>query len=145
MRLLCIARHPYLSGHIRRYFDGLGLDVATAVGIEEGVALLGASSPDVVLCDYDLLAAHPVSTWGDARAGRSAPLLAVSLTCRPEEMLLAPGQVAGCRYRPLLAPVDALAALRSAVAVGGVAIPPGARIPWGGARLHSPAHTTSRD
>jgi DNA-binding NarL/FixJ family response regulator len=138
MRLLCIGRHPYLSGHISRYFEALDLDVTTVVGLDEALRLVSSTSPDVALCDYDLLAASPIGAWRDHTIAGQIPLLAVSLTHRPEEMTLADGVVAGSLYLPLLTEADALAALRLAASRGGVAPPPGATYQSQGVRVTVP-------
>jgi hypothetical protein len=135
MRLLCIGRHPYLSGHISRYFEELDLDVTTVVGIDDALRALHSVAPDVALCDYDLLAVSPVGAWRDHVIASEIPLLAVSLTHRPEEMTLADGLVAGSLYLPLLTKADALAALRLAASKGGVAPPPGAAYQSRGVRV----------
>ena len=135
MKLLCIGRHPYLSGHIRRYFEELGLTVVTTDGLDDAVRLAGAEEPDVALCDYDLLASHPFTEWRTDVRSRDVPLLAVSLTRRPDEMILRPGEVAGSLYLPVVSPEDALAVLRFAARRGGVAVPAGASYVGRGARL----------
>jgi DNA-binding NarL/FixJ family response regulator len=142
MRLLCIGRHPYLSGHISRYFEELDLDVVTVVGIEEALQVAGSVAPDVALCDYDLLALSPVGAWREHAIANEIPLLAVSLTHRPEEMTLADGLVAGSLYLPLLTRSDALAALRLAASKGGVTLPPGATYQSRGVRVAVPTGTS---
>ena len=123
MRLLCIGRHPFLSGHIGRYFERLGLTVDEAVGLEDALDRLRHVEPDVVLVDHDLLVLQPLTAWREDSRAAALPLIAVSLTRRPEEMLLTPGQVMGSLYLPVVAPGDALALLRLAACRGGVMLP----------------------
>lgn len=141
MRLLCIGRHPFLSGHIGRYFERLGLTVDATVGLDDALDRVRHVEPDVVLVDHDLLALQPLTAWREDPVAAAIPLIAVSLTRRPEEMLLPPGQVMGSLYLPVVAPEDALALLRLAASRGGVTLPaaqphtPGAAYAAPGARL----------
>jgi|SRR5829696_2140050 len=141
MRLLCIGRHPFLSGHIGGYFERLGLTVDVAVGLEDALDRVRLVEPDVVLVDHDLLVLQPLTAWRNDAQAAAIPLIAVSLTRRPEEMLLPPGQVMGSLYLPVVAPGDALALLRLAASRGGVTLPdaephtPGAAYSARGARL----------
>ena len=138
MRLLCIGRHPYLSGHFSRFFERLGLSVVATEGLEEAVRLVPSVAPDVALVDYDLLASRPLGAWMADAAAREVPIVAVSLTRRPEEMLLDRSTVVGSLYLPVLEPDTALSVLRHAASRGGVSVPEGALHPGRGARLAPP-------
>ncbi|GAC1478299.1 MAG: hypothetical protein NVS1B4_21920 [Gemmatimonadaceae bacterium] len=92
-----------LSEHLRSYFRDLGLDTVAAVGIEDAAAVAREEAPDIVICDYDLLATHPLDDWEtDARLSQ-LPIVAVSLTRRPEEShALDVNGIAGFLYLPTL-------------------------------------------
>ncbi len=103
MRAICIARHPYLSEHIAAVCRDAGIDAMSAAGFEEGMRLTRAQSPDAVLCDYDLLAMSPLRQWEDDPELARTPVIAVSLTRRPEEVnLLDTNGIAGFLYLPLM-------------------------------------------
>ena len=130
MRALCVARHRILSDHLCRFFDALGLDTVPCVGLLEMTDAARAGNADVVICDYDLLTAHPPAGWGDDDAVRGVPILAVSLTRRPDDLpLIDPGEIAGFLYLPTLAPDDALRVLAALRHAHGAITPPDAA-PW---------------
>ena len=135
MQLICVGRHRYLSGHIRRFFEALGLQVVATESLDEALRLVPSVAPDVALVDYELLASQPLSAWLADAAAREVPLLAVSLARRPEEMLLDRSVVVGSLYLPLLDAETAMSVLRHAASRGGVALPRGAAYPGRGARL----------
>ena len=143
MRVLCIGRHPYLSGHYRRFFEGLGLEVVSTEDITDAVQLLPSIAPDVALVDYDLLATRPMGAWLDDAVAREVPLVAVSLTRRPEEMLLDRNLLVGGLYLPAVVPATVVAALRQAASRGGVVLPLDAAHPGRGARIVAPAPTNA--
>ena len=105
LRVLCVGRHSYLSEHIARFFNDIGLFSSFAVGLEEAVMLARDYQPDVVVCDYDLLATLSLEVWeGDELLSRT-PVIAVSLTRRPTEVhLLDVNGIAGFLYLPTLKP-----------------------------------------
>lgn len=100
---LCVGRHRYLSEHLGTYFRSLGLTTTCVVGIDEALHAAQRELPDLVLCDYDLLATVHLDAWErDERLSR-VPLIAVSLTRRPEEVhLLDINAIAGFLYLPTL-------------------------------------------
>lgn len=103
MRVLCIARHAILSRHIARLCADAGGECRTAVGTDAGLRSARLDPPDVVLCDVDLLLPEVVQEWERDRALAGVPLLAASLTRRPNESPIAPGApVAGYLYLPTL-------------------------------------------
>lgn len=109
---LCVARHRFLSEHLGRYFTRIGLATRCVVGLDEAFAAVRASRPDVVLCDYDLLATIPLARWERDAAFARIPVMAVSLTRRPEEMhLLDVNGIGGFLYLPTLDPQAALSLL----------------------------------
>lgn len=105
MRALCIGRHSFLAEHLGTVFRAFGLETIAAVGLHEAVEAAGKLGPDIVLCDYDLLATVPLSQWErDATLSR-IPVVAVSLTRRHDEIhLLDVNSIAGFLYLPTLDP-----------------------------------------
>jgi hypothetical protein len=88
LHALCVARHCFLSEHIARYFAEMGVVTTNAVGIDSAEALAGDSPPDVVICDYDVLANVPLEGWERNPLLSGKPVIAVSLTRRAEELHL---------------------------------------------------------
>jgi hypothetical protein len=124
MRLLCVARHAYLSEHLCRYFRGLGADCAGAVGASDALRIATEYEPHVVVCECDLITPTLLDEWGVEARVADVPLLAVSLTRRPEELppveLLG---VAGVLYLPALERDQIVALLAGAHRHRGV-VPP---------------------
>jgi CheY-like chemotaxis protein len=115
VRALCVGRHRFLSQHIASVFRAMGLETTAAVGLDEAVAAARPVPPDVVLCDYDLLAALPLDRWERDPLLSRRPVIAVSLTRRSEERPLHNvNGIAGSLYLPTLRPEDALRVLRAA-------------------------------
>jgi CheY-like chemotaxis protein len=115
LRALCIARHCFLSEHVARYFSGMGIETTEAVGLESAVEIAASSSPDVVICDYDLLATIPLEKWEHDNLLSNIPVIAVSLTRRAQELhLLDINGIAGFLYLPTLDTASALRILRAA-------------------------------
>ena len=110
LRALCIARHGILSDHIARYFAAMGILTTNAVGIDSAMNGTADWAPDVVICDYDVLASVPLEQWEHDRLLSHTPVVAVSLTRHAEELqLLDVNGIAGFLYLPTL---DQSAALR---------------------------------
>ena len=115
LRALCIARHCFLSEHFARYFAQMGIATANAVGLESALEKVGKFSPDVVICDYDLLATIPLEKWEHDGLLSNTPVIAVSLTRHAEELhLLDINGIAGFLYLPTLQQEPALRILRAA-------------------------------
>jgi hypothetical protein len=115
LRALCIARHCFLSEHIARYFAAMGLATSIAVGLDSTSDSTGNGSPDVVICDYDLLASIPLEKWERDALLSKTPVIAVSLTRHPEELqLLHANGIAGFLYLPTLEQASALEILHAA-------------------------------
>jgi chemotaxis response regulator CheB len=131
MRVLCVARHQFLSEHLCRFFENLGV-TAIACADRDARASIVSHDPDVVICEYDLLATMPLDAWENDSALRDIPVIAVSLTRHPGEAhLMDVNGIAGFFYLPTLDPGDArrlLAAIDRTRA--GVASP--ARLTWPG-------------
>lgn len=112
---LCIARHCFLSEHIARYFAKMGVITSEAVGLEAAVELARGTSPDVVICDYDLLATIPLQKWERDELLSNIPVIAVSLTRHSQELhLLDVNGIAGFLYLPTLDAAPALKILHAA-------------------------------
>ena len=126
MRLLCVGRHAYLSEHLCRYFRELGADCAAAVGATEAVGIAAHYEPHVIVADCDLITPALLDEWATDDRVADVPLLAVSLTRRPEELppveLLG---VAGVLYLPALEPTHVFALLAGAHRRRGVVPPVG--------------------
>ena len=97
-----------VSPVVLQFIGALGLECASAVGLAGALVEAGRRRPDVVLCEYELLATTSLDAWErDPVVGR-IPLLAVSLTRRPNEMhLLDRNGIAGFLYLPAITPEDA--------------------------------------
>ena len=109
---LCVGRHRFLSDHLGLYFSRIGLRTQCVVGLDDALAAVRAGAPDVVICDYDLLTTIPLDEWEREAAFARVPVLAVSLTRRPEEMhLLDVNGIGGFLYLPTLDPDAALRVL----------------------------------
>ena len=106
---LCVGRHRFLSDHLGTWFRRIGLQTRCVVGLDEALAAVRASAPDVVICDYDLLATIPIDRWEHDAAFARVPVIAVSLTRRPEEMhVLDVNGIGGFLYLPTLDPQAAV-------------------------------------
>ena len=121
MRVLCVGRHAFLSGHLCRFFLNLGVDTRPAVGMQEAAEVAAACEPDAVICDYDLLATISLDRWERDPVLSRIPVIAVSLTRRPEDVHVANvNGVAGFLYLPTLERADALRVLAAAQRPRGV-------------------------
>lgn len=86
MRVLCVGRHRYIAEHLGRFFGQFGLETSWTVGIREAVRAAWRHHPHLVICDYELLTTYSLECWEhDALLSRT-PVMAVSLTRRPEDV-----------------------------------------------------------
>ncbi len=107
MRILCVGRHSVLADHMASLFRDFGAETLAAVGLAAAFEAAGAFVADAVVCDYDLLATVSLTEWESDPRVSHVPILAVSLTRRPEEVhLLDVNNVAGFLYLPSLAHED---------------------------------------
>ena len=126
MRLLCVGRHAYLAEHIAALFRARGAEACPVVGLDMAAQRACADAPDVVLCEYDLLATNPLGAWERDPVLSRVPVVAVSLTRRPHEACAFDvNGIAGFLYLPTL---DHDAALRTLSALaargaGGTVVP----------------------
>jgi len=118
LRALCVGRHQFLGDHLARYFEQFGLETTYAVGLEGAIAVSRRVRPELVICDYDLLATMPLDAWeNDALLSRT-PVVAVSMTRRPDEThLMDVNGIGGFLYLPTLTREDALVVLGGASAL----------------------------
>jgi len=131
MRVLCVGRHPYLSDHLCRFFDALGVDAQSVVGLEDAIDAAAACQPDVVVCEYDLLATIPLDGWERDPLLSRLPVMAVSLTRRPQEVhLLDVNGIAGFLYLPTLDREQALQMLSAAASWRRAAVVAPVSLPW---------------
>jgi hypothetical protein len=132
MRVLCVARHQFLTEHLCRFFAGLGASAAPCVGVQDVTTTIASYDPDAVICDYDLLATMALHDWENDPALREIPVIAVSLTRHPGEAHLQDvNGIAGFLYLPTLDPADARRVLDGVRRTrGGVASPD--RFTWPG-------------
>lgn len=111
MRLLCVGRHAFLAEHIASLFREAGAETYPVVGLARAAELAVSGGPDVVICEYDLLATNPLGAWERDAALSQIPVVAVSLTRRPHEACAFDvNGIAGFLYLPTL---DREAALRT--------------------------------
>jgi len=142
MRVLCVGRHPFLSAHLCRFFEALGVDSHAVVGLESAVEAAGACAPDAVICEYDLLATISLENWERDPLLSRLPVIAVSLTRRPDEVhLMDMNGIAGFLYLPRLDRDQALRMLGAAAhwRRSGVTAPES--LPWPPPRPRTPSVT----
>lgn len=114
LKALCVGRHRYLSDHFKRFFRNLGVDASSVVGVADAIPAAHEQVPDVVFCEYDLLATVPLEPWEQDPLMSRIPVIAVSLTRRSDEMhLLDVNNIAGFFYLPALTDEDARRLLRA--------------------------------
>ena len=129
MRVMCVARHPFLTEHLCRYFDDLGAETVPCVGMDQAMTLVTTSDLDAVICDYDLLAALSSDVWETHALLTAHPVIAVSLTRHPGDAHLRDATgVAGFFYLPTLE-ADAARAMLAAIGGRGSINPPDV-LPW---------------
>lgn len=105
LHALCVGRHRFLSDHLGVFFGRYGLTATCVVGLDEAIAAAEERVPSVVICDYDLLATIPLDEWERHETLSRLPVVAVSLTRRPDEMHpLDVNGIAGFLYLPSLRP-----------------------------------------
>jgi hypothetical protein len=122
--MLCIGRHQYLSEHLCRVFGEFGTQCEPAVGIAGASAAASTFEPHLIVAQSDLLSPAVLDAWSRVSALADVPVLAVSLTLRPEENISAGVRgIAGVIYLPTLKREDALALLESARKPRGVDVP----------------------
>ena len=109
MKALCVGRHRYLSDHFGQFFREARSrrDERRRSRATQSMPR-GRMAPDVVFCEYDLLATVPLEPWERDPFLSRVPVIAVSLTRRSDEMhLLDVNNIAGFFYLPSLTEDDA--------------------------------------
>ncbi len=113
-----------LGDHLASVFRELGADTWAAVGLAEAAAAARWFEPQAVICDYDLLATVPLTSWERDAALSRVPIVAVSLTRRPEEVhVVDVNDVAGFLYLPALEREDGVRLLAALARGGGASAP----------------------
>jgi hypothetical protein len=126
MRVLCVGRHAYLSEHLCRYFRELGAECEPAVGGANALRVAGSFEPHAVVCDSDLVTTALFDSWAASQALAGVPVLAVSLTHRPDDMPPSPhAALARTIYLPGLDRDQAIALLANMHRPRGVSAPVG--------------------
>ena len=93
----------------------MGIATTGVVGLDSALARADELSPDVVICDYDLLATIPLENWEENELLSQTPVIAVSLTRHAEELhLLDVNGIAGFLYLPTLEQAPAMKILQAA-------------------------------
>ena len=86
-----------------------------AVGLDSAAESVGDTAPDVVICDYDVLANLPLERWERNPLLAKIPVIAVSLTRHAQELhILDVDGIAGFLYLPTLQRGAALQILNAA-------------------------------
>lgn len=118
MRCLCVGRHPFLSDHFARFFAEIGVETRHATGLEQALSLSRDYYPEVVICEYELLATLSLEAWEKDALLSRMPVIAVSLTRHPQEAhLLDINGIGGFLYLPTLDRDAALRLISAAAAV----------------------------
>jgi hypothetical protein len=105
MRVLCVGRHAFLSEHLCRVFGEVGAVCEPVVGLAEAPRAATRFEPEVIVCEGDLLTPAVLEWWAKETALADVPMLAVSLTRRPDDSLpaeLFPSGPAAMVYLPSL-------------------------------------------
>jgi chemotaxis response regulator CheB len=138
MRVLCVGRHAFLSEHLCRFFSDAGAQCEPAVGASEALGKASEFEPNIVVCDADVITTALLDAWTAEPALADVPVLAVSLTRRPEESTAAElAGLAAVVYLPGLASEQAMALLASMYRPRGVSAPQHWRTDWPASSLHT--------
>jgi hypothetical protein len=124
MRVLCVGRHAYLSEHLSRYFRGLGAECEPVVGSAAVASAAERFEPHLVVSDSSLLTPSLLEAWRHTAVLAETPVLAVSLTRRPDDAGPERANEGGVVYLPALDRAQALALLAGAYRRRGVQSPP---------------------
>src|SRR3954454_24000444 len=103
MRLVCVSRHQFLSEHLCRIFGDLGVECEPVVGVVAASVAAGNFEPHLLVVEDSLLSTSVLDEWATMSSMRDVPVMAVSLTRRPDEgVSVSPNGVAGVIYLPAL-------------------------------------------
>jgi hypothetical protein len=107
-----------LSDHIARFFSSLGVETRAAAGLVDALAVSRSFKPQLVICEYEVLATLSLEAWEKDELLSRMPVIAVSLTRRPQEAhLLDVNGVGGFLYLPTLDRDAALKIINAAARV----------------------------
>lgn len=110
----------------------MGVATTNCVGLDSAAKAASVLAPDVVICDYDVLATISLEKWEQDALLRDTPVIAVSLTRHAEELhLLDVNGIAGFLYLPTLEKAPALKILHAAAARPKYTLGPRANAPRG--------------
>ena len=126
MRVLCVGRHAFLSEHLCRVFGAVGALCEPAVGPAEVPKAASRFEPAVVVCEGDLLTPQVLESWAREPALNGVPVLAVSMTPRPDDLIpaeLSATDPAAVVYLPSLDRAQVAALLASVCRPRGVSAP----------------------
>jgi hypothetical protein len=126
MRVLCVGRHAFLSEHLCRVFGAVGALCEPAVGPADVPAAAVRFEPAIVVCEGDLLTPQVLESWAHEPALSGVPVLAVSMTPRPDDLLpaeLAAADPAAVIYLPSLERAQLAGLLASVCKPRGVSAP----------------------
>jgi DNA-binding NarL/FixJ family response regulator len=119
LRALCVGRHPYLAEHFARFFSDIGFDAKSAKGLDEAASLSREFKPDIVICEYELLAIFSATALRRDEILPETPVIAVSLTHGAKEVPVANMEgVESFLYLPTLDPDVAVRAICAAANAG---------------------------
>jgi len=103
LKALCVGRHPFIAEHFARFFAALGIETRSAVGLHGGTFESRNFEADVIICEYELLATLSLEAWEKDDLLSTRPVIAVSLSRRPNEArVLDISGIGGFLYLPLL-------------------------------------------
>jgi hypothetical protein len=126
MRVLCVGRHAFLSEHLCRVFGDAGALCEPVVGTNAVPQAAGRFEPQVIICEGDLLTSAVLESWAGERSLADVPVLAVTLTPRPDDMMpaeLSSPDPAAVIYLPSLDRAQVAALLASTRSPRGVTAP----------------------
>ena len=137
--MLCVGRHAFLSEHLCRVFGAAGALCEPVVGTNAVSPAAARFEPQVIICEGDLLTSTVLEGWARERTLTDVPVLAVTLTPRPDDM--APAELPGTDsaatiYLPALNRAQVAALLESARSPRGVSAPPQWRLQDESASAH---------
>ena len=137
MRVLCVGRHAFLSEHLCRVFGDAGAECEPVVGAAEALLRAPGLEPHAVVCDCDLITSSLLDSWAADPALSQVPVLAVSLTRRPEEFTSAElSGLAAVIYLPSIEREQIMALLAGLHRPRGVTAPPAWRLPAPATSVH---------
>ena len=95
----------------------MGIETRAAVGMQGAPVESGDFQPDVVICEYELLATLSIEAIERDAILSRRPLIAVSLSKRPAEAQVTDmSGIGGFLYLPLIEPDQAMRVIRAAAA-----------------------------